>query len=81
MISAVLCVKMIHFGSIQDPSVQIAASGTTTTSKVDLDDYNPFDNKTTHSENPAVMNPTEEPAAVAKTASQPQVSTADLQVL
>jgi hypothetical protein len=53
--------------------------------KVDLDDYNPFDNKTTAS--PAVMTlPIEEPNLPTKTApskppQQEQISTADFQVV
>jgi len=58
-----------------DPAVQNAVS---TTARVDLDDYNPFDNKTTAQtaeQSPAVMNPTEEPVPAAK----PQISTAEFQ--
>lgn len=66
-----------------DPSVQNVLS-TNSSARVDLDDYNPFDNKT-QSQSPAVMNPTDEPPtsvvsggqtapAPLPPASQPQVS-------
>ena len=69
-------IKILPF-EFQDPAVQNAVS---TTARVDLDDYNPFDNKTTAQtaeQSPAVMNPTEEPVPAAK----PQISTAEFQVL
>jgi len=59
-----------------DPAVQNAVS-TTNTAKVNLDDYNPFDNKTatTADPSPAVMNPSEEAVPTTK----PQISTAEFQ--
>ena len=53
------------------------------TAKVDLDDYNPFDGKTTTNQNSAVMSATEEPppaVTVQPQAPPSQVSTADFQV-
>lgn len=59
-----------------DPSVQTAVS---TSAKVDLDDYNPFDKQQT-TQSPAVMNPTEDtPSVSTKPTHPPQVSTNDFQ--
>lgn len=64
-----------------DPSVQNAVTSNQT-AKVDLDDYNPFDGKTTTNQNSAVMSATEEPppaVTVQPQAPPSQVSTADFQ--
>ena len=62
------------------------AVSSSTTAKVDLDDYNPFDGKTTSSQGSAVMNASDGPPPDYQqtTTQQPQapsqVSTADFQV-
>jgi len=60
-----------------DPSVVNAMSSGS--KKVDLDDYNPFDNKTQSGQSPAVMNPTTDDAPPPPVTSVPQVSTTDFQ--
>ena len=79
----ILTLKTVLKGFWQDPSVQNAVTSNQT-AKVDLEDYNPFDGKTTTNQNSAVMSATEEPpSSVTVQPSQAppsQVSTADFQV-